>query len=285
MIAFYENRNDDFYSRNNENGKRRLQCAAHLHYHIELVLMLEGEALGFSDIEQCTISPGDVFISFPNQIHRFESFGPERYYLFIINPDMMPELTALLTGSTPRSSLIKGAGSDPELPALIKRLATLKQPETAFDEVERRGYLLTLFGKLLSRLELLNAAQGDSHALKAIVNYCTRNYTKELSLGVLEQELHISKYYISHLFSDKLHIGFNDYINSLRVSFACHHLRHSDKSVTEISNLVGFGTLRTFNRAFFKQKGRTPSEYRRARPAEIAPAEGNQVKIKEEKEA
>ncbi len=263
MIAFYENRNTDFYVRNNQNGKRLLQCTAHLHYHIELVLMLEGSSDGFSDVEQCRIEAGDAFIAFPNQIHRFESYGTERYLLFIISPDMMPELTSLFTGSSPRSSLIKGAANDPELVRLFYQLAAFGKTETAFDEVERRGCLLSLFGRLLRRVELLNTAQGDSHALKAIVNYCTRNYTKELSLSVLESELHISKYYISHLFSDKLHIGFNDYINSLRVSFACHYLRHSDRSVTEISDLVGFGTLRTFNRAFLKQKGVTPSEYRR----------------------
>ena len=62
--------------------------------------------------------------------------------------------------------------------------------------------------------------------------------------------------------SSKLHIGFNDYINSLRVSNACKHLLNSDRSVTEISEIVGFNTLRTFNRAFFKQMGVTPSQYR-----------------------
>ena len=112
-------------------------------------------------------------------------------------------------------------------------------------------------------MELTKTVPDDSHALKAIVNYCARNYTKDLSLSLLESELHISRYYISHLFSDKLQIGFNDYINSLRVSFACNYLKHSDRSVTEISDLVGFGTLRTFNRAFQKQIGRSPSEYRR----------------------
>ena len=78
MIAFYENRNADFEARNNESGKRHLQCAAHLHYHLEMVMMLEGETLGYADIEQCRICSDDVFIAFPNQIHRFESFGTER---------------------------------------------------------------------------------------------------------------------------------------------------------------------------------------------------------------
>ena len=40
-------------------------------------------------------------------------------------------------------------------------------------------------------------------------------------------------------------------------------LRLGDESVTEIAYAVGFGTLRTFNRAFIKQLGCSPSEYRR----------------------
>ena len=83
-----------------------------------------------------------------------------------------------------------------------------------------------------------------------------------VALDLLEKELHISKYYISHTLSSKLHMGFNDYVNSLRISNACRLLKKSDRSITEISDLVGFNTLRTFNCAFFKQMGMTPSEYR-----------------------
>ena len=56
---------------------------------------------------------------------------------------------------------------------------------------------------------------------------------------------------------------FNDYINSLRVSKACLLLADNDKSITTISDSVGFSTIRTFNRAFLRQTGRSPSEYRR----------------------
>jgi AraC-like DNA-binding protein len=66
----------------------------------------------------------------------------------------------------------------------------------------------------------------------------------------------------------KLQIGFNDYINSLRVSNACKYLVKSEKSITEISEIVGFNTLRTFNRAFVKQMGTTPSKYRNEKKAE-----------------
>ena len=83
----------------------------------------------------------------------------------------------------------------------------------------------------------------------------------------LEEALHLNKYYVSHLFSQKLGISFHDYINSLRVSEACRLLLNTEKSITQISEGVGFNTLRTFNRAFTKQLGISPSQYRKASPS------------------
>lgn len=269
MIAFYENRTDEFYARDQTSGRHHVRCAAHLHYHLELIVFLQGEARAFAGTKEYRLRAGDVFLTFPNQIHRYESFGEERYYILIVNPDLLPELSRCFTGGAPESALLPGAANDPEVAELARKLCIGGQG--AFADVLRQGYLLTLFGKLLPQMTLTQEPVGDTHALTSIVTYCTQNYTKDLSLSVLEKELHISKYYISHLFSDKLKIGFNSYINSLRISYACRYLRHSDKSVTEISTLVGFGTLRTFNRAFVRQTGKTPSEYRRAGGKESVP--------------
>ena len=103
----------------------------------------------------------------------------------------------------------------------------------------------------------------ENQAMRAVVQYCSNNFTKDLSLSILEEELHLSKYYISHLLGDKLGIRFNDYVNSLRISEACRLLRTTSMSITEISDTSGFGTLRTFNRSFIKQLGTSPSEYRK----------------------
>jgi hypothetical protein len=66
------------------------------------------------------------------------------------------------------------------------------------------------------------------------------------------------------LFGDILNVKFTDYVNSLRISEACRLLRATDHSVTEIASMAGFGTLRTFNRAFIKRMGVSPSNYRKS---------------------
>lgn len=259
MIPYYENRVKDFDTWHGH----RLQCAAHLHRHLELVLFYGGESVAYADTERCVLQPGDVFLTFPDQVHRYETTGREDYCLVLATPDMMPELAPLLSGSVPASARLQGAANDPALRHAMEQLLLLRTVSTPQEEAMRRGYLLALFGRLLSLYDLSAPQPGGSHAFKSVVEYCTRHYARELSLSVLERELHISKYYISHLFSDKLKMGFNDYINSIRVSEACRRLRHTDCSVTEIASQVGFSTLRTFNRAFQKQLGMTPSEYRK----------------------
>lgn len=264
MLAFYyENRKTDFSVTDCCKKPRRLACSAHLHNHIELVFMIEGETLAFADTEQCKITAGDAFISFPNQIHRYESVAPEKFFIFIVSPGLTPSLSDLFTSSVPRSNLIKGIAEDPDVRYLIDKLLQEQSADTVLSANLQQGYLLALLSLVLSKTELATHTSAESQTLKSIISYCMQNYQSELSLSVLERDLHVSKYYISHLFSDKLLIGFNDYVNSLRISYACRYLRHSEKPITEIASLVGFNTTRTFNRAFVRQIGTTPSSYRR----------------------
>lgn len=260
MIAFWENRTTALHV--SERG--RLGCAAHLHHHLELVLFLEGDCVGFADAERCEIAAGDAFLAFPEQVHRYESHAPERFYILIADPDLMPELSPLLTGPLPESALIKGGARDKLVLEAAEQLLAIKNPKTVAQKAIRKGLLLTIFGNILQKCAPGDTQTGTSNAFRAVVEYCSAHYDRDLSLSVLERELHISKYYISHLFSTRLRISFNDYVNSLRVNHACRFLREDGHSITEICSLVGFSTLRTFNRAFQKQMGQTPSEYKKS---------------------
>ena len=259
MNPYYENRTTDLVIQH----RNRLQCAAHLHRHLELVFFDGGECVGYADTERCVLKPGDVFLSFPDQVHRYESYAPEDSVILIVDPDMMPELAEFFKRGAPSSALLRGAADHPVLRHAVNELLRDPRPTTPAGLVVRHGHLLTLFGTLLAMYDLSAPPTTASNTFKAVVEYCTQNYAKELSLSALERELHVSKYYISHLFSDKLGMGFNDYINSIRVSAACRLLKHTDHPITQIASMVGFSTLRTFNRAFQKQMKQTPSEYKK----------------------
>lgn len=262
----YEKKDKDIYY-GISGPRNRLHCAAHLHRELELVLYRAGETVASADSRRYNLMAGDLFLTFPNQIHSYETVVKEDYSIMILKPDLLPELSDEFDLSVPESAVLAGGAFDPQINALFDAIVEIcRQPEETvpYRTEKLHGYLLALFAEILSGMNLVGLPQDDSGALRSIIFYCTRHYTGDLSLSVLADKLGLNRYYISHLFSRKLGMRFNDYVNSLRISEACRMLLNSDDSVTDICFHVGFGTLRTFNRAFIRHTGRTPSEYRKS---------------------
>lgn len=268
MQAFYEKGSKDLYCRDSKISGGTIGYTSHLHYQIELAMIFDGHTHITVDSAEYDAFSGDAFVVFPNQIHSFTTVKRESYVLLKINPDYIPELLPLLSSSLPKQSVIKGAAFDEELANIIKEISKVYYGNEPLKDTILRGLVLVFLSRLLQRLDLSDAPAVDYHAVGLIMDYCNKNYNKPLSLGILSKELHLNKYYISHIISEKLNIGFNEYINSLRVSNACKLLVKTDSTVTEISESVGFNTLRTFNRAFMKQMSCTPSEYRQKKRSE-----------------
>lgn len=264
MKVIYEKKTADLNYRNDNDGMCPLQCRAHLHYHVEIVYMRSGHARAFIDSDVYDVCSGDLLVVFPNHIHRFEDIEEKnKYELFIVNPDIVPELAQRISEENPQNPVVKVASSNPRLLSLIDILGNAAKFPSNSKQLLLKGYFLAFFAEVLEMLPMKNGKPDENQAMRTVVQYCSQNFTKDLSLAILEKELHLSKYYISHLFGEKLGIRFNDYVNSLRVSEACRLLRISNMNITEIADASGFGTLRTFNRAFIKQMNISPSDYRK----------------------
>lgn len=262
----YERKTEDIGFRVVTDGKHKLKCGPHLHQELELVYLKEGKTTAYADSIGYTLSRGDLFLTFPNQIHSYETLEQENYVIFIIKPILLPEFEQVFSLSLPGSAVLRNVKENfPHIPLLVDLLAKAceKQPVGDYDKYEKRGLLLALFSEILEHLPLTGLPKEDSDTLRKILGYCSRNFSGPLSLSSVGDALHMNKYYISHLFGEKLGMHFPDYVNSLRISEACRYLLNSEHTVTEISELVGFETLRTFNRAFIKQTGVSPSEFRK----------------------
>ncbi len=248
----------------NNDSRHHVQCPPHLHTSLEVILLCEGDSFGYIDTEEYEMNPGDMFISFPHQIHYYKSYKKEAYYLLIFKPEMVPEYQSFFMEMMPKAPIIKNIVQNPSIRPLFDLLcAAYKAPPSPYHENLVHGLLLSLFSYALPLMEFEEKSPADTDALRAVINYCTKHYAEDISLSSLEEELHLNRYYISHLFSDKIKIRFNDYINSLRIAKACQYLLSGNMNISEICDRVGFNTLRTFNRAFIKQMKMPPSEYRK----------------------
>jgi AraC-like DNA-binding protein len=85
-----------------------------------------------------------------------------------------------------------------------------------------------------------------------------------LTLQGLAEQTNSSERQLSFLINKVLGQHFYDYINSYRIEEACRLLTQNDLNIQQIMYEVGFNSKSSFNTAFKKNTGQTPSQFRDA---------------------
>lgn len=241
----------------------KLQIFPHLHSHIEIIFIeKDGKAQGFADEKTTIIEENDIFITFPNQVHYYEDIiKPMKAYVLLISPDICPEFKEIFNTQIPESPILKNAGNNALILSSIKTLYDCSQNNEEYSDTLSRGASLILLSEIFKSVKLSKIQSKNTNILKSVVDYCYENYTNDISLQNISDEINVDRYYISRIFSQQLHIGFLEYINSLRIMKACELLKTKKLSITEIAFAVGYNSVRSFNRCFRKVKGTSPKKY------------------------
>ncbi len=92
--------------------------------------------------------------------------------------------------------------------------------------------------------------------------YMRANYAREISLEEVARALHISPYYLSHLFRERVGGTFTERLTELRLGEAKRLLAGTDLLVAEVAERVGYRDANYFCRVFRKREGQTPRAYR-----------------------
>lgn len=111
-----------------------------------------------------------------------------------------------------------------------------------------------------TRMEL---TEEKNHLVELAREYVEEHYYENLMLADVAQKVGISAGYLSTLFQKQMSKGFVDYLNEVRIEYACTYLRQSYLKTYEIAYKVGFRDEKYFSKVFKKIKGQSPSEYRK----------------------
>ena len=234
----------------------------HLHKNVEIVYVVSGNCTAYVENNTTHLKQGDLFITFPNQIHYYESSPESEFIVLIFNTDIIFGLNDVLFENYPEYNAISLTDDD-HLKNLF--LSTMNS-YGAYEKTIKVGIINQAFAEALPRFELRPRTKTENITLQSILSFCEEHYTDStISLTEMSNNLHLNKFHISHLLNEKLNISFNSYVNMLRVNKACRLLDETDKNIVTISEEVGFGSLRTLNRSFLEIIGTTPVKYRNDR--------------------
>lgn len=245
-------------------SNNKLSDVVHLHNEFEIICCVEGQFTAVIDSVEYKVNKGQFVISFPNQIHYYISENRKNYkfYVLIFSANIFNEFANDIICKVPQNPVINYNKDFPKMTEILFHMQKDTKYPTEFSLLRRVGYCKVLCSEIFEKLTLLPTNKSNPDVLSSIVEYCNTNFKNDIHLDDLQNELHVNKYYISHLFKEKFKMGFNEYIHNLRIREACKILNKSDETVTSIATTVGYNTVRNFNRVFQKSMGVTPCEYR-----------------------
>lgn len=153
-----------------------------------------------------------------------------------------------------------------KLAALADKIFEAMEKEQKGYEWTTIGLMWQLMGMLLSSNEgnlssLTNRAQ--INRLKNVLAYIRNNYNNAITLEELAAVAGMSPRYFCRAFSQITGKTPIAYLNYYRIELAGERLLMTDESITDIGFSCGFNDASYFSKMFFKEKGLTPSQYKK----------------------
>lgn len=103
----------------------------------------------------------------------------------------------------------------------------------------------------------------ENETISKILDYIYEHYNEDLDLAEVARVFNFNYSYLSSYFNQYVSEGFSGYLNGIRVSEACKLLKENDKTIVEISQIVGYSDQSYFSRVFKKVTGMSPMAWRK----------------------
>lgn len=156
----------------------------HIHNHLEMIYLVSGKhgSCWMAD----RIRPGRaLFPAGANQTHFYENVEEAVSFRLILFSDAMDaDIKKLLRGKITQQPEVTADQLPGDIREQLETIARVRASSSIHQRQEAKGRFLTLMGQVLA--------------------YCLEHFTQPITLDSTSRELHLSKYYVSHIFSPRM---------------------------------------------------------------------------------
>ena len=235
----------------------------HLHEYFELEIVLGGSGEQNLNGSIYPLTPGTSYFITPIDFHAVTPKG----HLDILNVAFAESLISPQLQShflNRREDLIFSSPEEADSMAmLIARLEQECNRLDGFADTARKNLLeLLMFPIARSMKSDTDLQRPSSNRVQDSMRYLFRHFREDVTLAEVAEKSGYTPNYFSHLFHDSCGIRFVDFLARLRLNYARTMLLTTNQSVSQIAQSSGFSSSSNFFRAFRKDTGLSPLEYR-----------------------
>lgn len=249
---------------------RNFEMPRMLHQHddrLEILFIENGRARHVIDSAVYALEPGDLVIYNAGVLH--EEYLQATTDLLVYTLDIQN----VRFHGLPPNCLNDGSGSPVIKTGVHRELVrawvaniydqVLSETDGGFDVANLMTQSLLVWvknGDLADRPADVVKAAANGMRIKAWID---QRFREAIGLQDIAEALHFNTCYVSHVL--KTYTGYSpmQYINRRRIGEAQSLLIDTGRNMTEIAELVGFGNVSMFSRAFRQVVGCSPSDYRK----------------------
>lgn len=270
-----------FQHGNNFNVSRALDIRylkrIHWHPFVEILVSLTDGNVVEINFTQYDMGINDIVLICPGDLHTIQQGSEASFLIIQFSSDMLSILHELSSHSALifRHRYLQYNPSDAEsdrLVLLMKEFAAESDSHTAFRQVRMYSILLRFFENLGQRcirlqeednIDMANLQPKATRQMAEACMYVAQNCKNPLTLEDISLHMGISKSHFSHLFKQYTNMTFVDFLTAERIKQAQAMFLNPNALVVDIAFDSGFSSISSFNRAFKKITGMSPSEFRK----------------------
>ncbi len=238
------------------------KVSLHWHDYFEYEIILDGELKQIYNGESFEMSRGWAYLMSYHDCHEVIAAADTRLLNIRFNENPLPdEILNYITVKPNR--LICEFGEDETISVIsaIERLGREISGTEIFRDVISRGIISELLIMLIRRSGG-NADKSVSRLIQRAAACINTEFREKISLEMLANRFSVSVNYLGSLFKKNMGTSFNEYLNNVRLRYACSLLQSSELSVKEVAFASGYNSTEYFLYIFKKKMGMTPRQYK-----------------------
>jgi AraC-like DNA-binding protein len=107
-----------------------------------------------------------------------------------------------------------------------------------------------------------NFKTSGSEQITKVCDFIMKNFTSDLTLNQVAEIANMSPNTFCHFFKQRTRKTFVNFLNEVRIGYACKLLSDEQYNISEICYMSGFHNLSNFNRQFIRIVKKTPRQYK-----------------------